>query len=375
MKGRRLAAFIAAAFAGIFIIMAAVMMWIDFRSIWEQEDSFLNTDYIAVNHKASAGASATPFTGEEINDIKAQPWVRRVGEFKSADFRVSAAIRTPAHSFSTMLFFESVPDEFLDIPRKEWRYDPDSDEIPVILSKSYLTLYNFGFAHSAGTPQISEQLLSSIPLDLEMTSNDGSRRIVRRGRIVALSNRLNTILVPEDFMKDANARLGSGEEPRPGRLMIDVSRPGDSAIAEYLADHRLESGSDDGSSSATYLLRVAAIVAASIGGLIALLSGVILTLSISLLLERNRERIARLKMLGYRTSTIGRPFRALCLRASALSWIFAVIFLGALQLLYRSPLISLGGSAAGFFPAAVVGLVIATAIFAAGVLTVRKSLK
>lgn len=375
MRGRRLAAFVAAAFAGLFIIMGAVMLLIDIRSIWAQEDSFLNTDYIVVNRHARPGVPPEAFSEAEIADLETQPWVRRVGPFSSADFRVAATIDLAGRDFSSLLFFESVPDDFLDIPASSWHYTPDGGEVPVILSKSYLTLYNFGFARSAGMPQINEQLLSSIPLTLDMTSNDGTRTIRRPARVVALSNRLNTILVPEAFLKEANANLGGGNPAGPGRLIIDVSRPGDTAIGRYLSDHGLESAAGDDNSAATFLLRVAAGVAGGVGGIITLLGGVILTLSISLLFERNRERIARLRMLGYPTSVIARPFRVMILRAVATAWVAASLALFLLTFTYRRPLAELGGEAVGFLPGAAVGLGVALLIYLAGRLTVRKELK
>lgn len=385
MRGGRLTAFCLSAFTGLLILMTAVTMWADFRSIWQDDDSFINSDYLIINHLASAGQPTPLFSAEEIEDISRQPWVRDTGAFTPADFRVDATLETPGGSFSSLLFFESVPDRFLDIDPSVWRYTPsaassaaesdgsDLPEVPVILSKSYLTLYNFGFARGNGMPQLTEQLMAGIPLRLTLTSNDGSRRIVRRARIAGLSNRLNTILVPETFIKESNMLLGSGHEPAPGRLIINVSRPGDSAIEEYLESHDLEAGQPGGNAQATFMLRIAAVTVGAIGVLIALLSTVILTLSLSLLMERSRERIARLRMLGYTSRRIGRPFRTACLTATGLSWVAAGIGLTVIQSLYTKPLQSLGGEASGLLAGLLTGLAAAIIIFAAGLLTVRRN--
>lgn len=374
MRGHRLAAFVVSAFAGLFIVMGAVMLLIDIRSIWSKQDSFLNTDYIVLNHKAKVGNTRTPFTAAEIADLEGQPWVRRVGRFRSADFRVAASIDLGGQPFSSLLFFESVPDEFLDIPASDWHYSPGDEEIPVILSKSYLTLYNFGFAGSVGTPQISEQLLSSVPLTLDLNSNDGTGSLRHQARVVALSNRLNTILVPDEFLKEANAALGSGEDGGPGRLIVDISSPGDTAIGRYLKEHGLESAENEDDSAAAFLLRVISGIAGGVGILIILLSAVILTLSVSLLLERNRERIARLRMLGYRNRDLERPFRRMILKAVGGSWVLSVAGLGVLMMFYRKPLTELGGSLGGFWPAACVGTLIGIIVYIAGLKTIRKEI-
>lgn len=54
-----------------------------------------------------------------------------------------------------------------------------------------------------------------------------------KGNIVGFSNRLNTILVPQSFMKWANENFAPNAEAQPARLIIEVSNPADSAIASY----------------------------------------------------------------------------------------------------------------------------------------------
>ena len=136
---------------------------------------------------------------------------------------------------STMLFFESVPDRFVDGVASGWRFDERTGEVPIIISKDYLALYNFGFAGSAGLPQMSENILSGIPLRLTLTSDDGRRMRDFRGRVVGLSDRLNTILVPESFMEWSNRELGSGESHGPSRLIVDVSSLDFSETTDYLS--------------------------------------------------------------------------------------------------------------------------------------------
>lgn len=54
-----------------------------------------------------------------------------------------------------------------------------------------------------------------------------------KGNIVGFSNRLNTILVPQSFMKWANENFAPGAEAQPSRLIIEVNNPADSSIAGY----------------------------------------------------------------------------------------------------------------------------------------------
>lgn len=56
------------------------------------------------------------------------------------------------------------------------------------------------------------------------------------GGIVGLSNRLNTILVPDAFIRWSNGRFGSGAAKQPGAgLFVETDRPVDAAVTDYLA--------------------------------------------------------------------------------------------------------------------------------------------
>lgn len=67
-----------------------------------------------------------------------------------ADYRVTGSVGMGGIGFSTYLFFESVPDRFLDVDSQAWHYEPGSRDIPIVIPRNYLNLYNFGFARSQG---------------------------------------------------------------------------------------------------------------------------------------------------------------------------------------------------------------------------------
>lgn len=343
----RVAAFVVSNFIGLAIVLGALQFYGDARSIWDEEDSFIKTDYLVVNKRVTSantlGAESTSFTEAEISDIEAQPWVRKVGRFSANDFRVAANISQQGRDLSTYMFFESIPDEFVDVPKGEWTYRPGSDEVPIIISKDYLTLYNFGFATSAGLPQLSEGLMSGIPMNLTMRSDDGTRIMRLHGRVARYSNRLNTILVPQEFMEESNRRLGTGRVRQPSRLIIDVNSPGDVAISKYLEEHGYELAGDKKGSSAAFMLKVVIGVVLAVGAIITILSIFILLLSISLILEKNRMTLHRLMMLGYDAGAVGRPYRMLVIWASVAAYLLALLCVVAMRSQYIAPIRGLGG--------------------------------
>ena len=53
-SGARIAGFILSNFIGLAIIGAGLQFYLDARSIWDSDDSFIKTDYLVVNKKVTS---------------------------------------------------------------------------------------------------------------------------------------------------------------------------------------------------------------------------------------------------------------------------------------------------------------------------------
>lgn len=347
MSRTQLGGFILSNFIGLAIVVIGLQLYTDVRSIWEDEDSFIKKEFLVINKKVTSsgvidGGDVT-FDESEITDIKSQPWVRRVGLFSSNRYKLYASVSAGDKGLSTYMFFESVPSDFIDVSGVAWTYRPGDREVPIILSKDYLSLYNFGFAKSSGMPKITEGMLGAVPLSLTVIpDNDGVPQEFI-GKIVGFSSRINTILVPEEFLKWSNEEYGSGYVAKPSRIILDVSSPGDVRIADYLESNGMESSGKESSSSASYFLNIGVGVVLAVGGIISLLSFFILLLSISLLLQKNREKIYSLLMLGYDLYDVGVSFHRMVIICTMLSYMLANCAMLAVRSLYKSDIAALGG--------------------------------
>lgn len=347
----RILGFLLSNFLGLAIICTGLQVYLDLSGIWQDDGSFISTEYMVVNRKVTGftmlGESGSGFTETDIAELRSQPWVRNVGRFSTTSYEVRGSLSQEGRGMSTMLFFESIPDSFVDVAHSEWRFDPSRGEVPIIIAKDYLTLYNFGFAQSAGLPKLSEQVMSGLPLALRLESNDGTRRMNLTGRVVGYSNRLNTVLVPQEFMEWSNSQLGDGATALPTRLIVDVSSPGDVAIPEYLESHGLETGGDRSASSASFLLKVVAGVIVSVGIVITVMSLFILLLSMSLLLEKNRATIHQLLLLGYPFRQAEKPYRMVVFGSCLIAAAGAVAAMLGVRAEYIAPVRALGAGEGG----------------------------
>ena len=289
---------------GLTIVLTAIQFYRDISEALSDDDSFVTKDYIIISKNVSTTGAlfgkSTTFSKADITEIERQPWTRKVGAFTAAACNVAAAIQMSGQNMSTWLFLESVPDDFFDVKPKGWRFDPENPKIPIVISKDYLTLYNFGFASSRGMPQISESMVGMVPLTISLSGR--GRQQYFSAKVVGFSSRLNTIAVPEAFLTWANQQFADRPVPDPSRLIIEVKSPGDPAIDQFLKEKRYEAAGDRlNNGKMSYFLSLMTGTVISIGIIISLLAFFILMLSLYLLLQKNRDRLHEIMLLGYST--------------------------------------------------------------------------
>lgn len=308
--------FALAGLVGMTIVLAALQAYRDVLPVFNAPDSFMQGDYLVLSKRVGAlqtlGFGSSDFTSAELDELKAQPFVRDAGAFTPADYRVKGTVGAGGVEFSTYLFFEAVPDRFLDVGTEQWKYEPGDREIPIIIPRNYLNLYNYGFARSQGLPQISEGIFRRVSLGIDIAGNGRTERF--RGRIVGLSNRLNTILVPESFIRWSNGQFGQGSEKQPSRVIVETDRAAGAAVSDYLARKGYEvEGDRRDDAKAARLLRLAAGGVGGVGLVFSAMSFYILMLSVFLLLQKNSGKMENLLLLGYAPARVALPYQLLTL--------------------------------------------------------------
>ncbi|MDR2413856.1 MAG: ABC transporter permease [Odoribacteraceae bacterium] len=316
----QLTGFFIAGLAGSGIVLFGVQAWADVHPFFSPDDGFIRKDYIVITKKITTigliDKQATLFSPNEQEQLRAQPFADRVGAFTASRFRVSAGIEAGGTGFATDMFFESVADEFVDVKSDRWTFSAGDDEIPIVIPRNYLNLYNFGFARSRDLPRISESVIEMLHLTVRVAGN--GKNDTYKGKIIGFSNRLNTILVPETFMTWANNYYGNSAAGNPARLIVETRNPADKEIARYFQERGYEAENDklnDG--SVVWFLNLLTTFVVGIGLLICALALYLLTISIYLVIQKNSEKLMTLSLLGYRAREIAAPYQALVVIVNA----------------------------------------------------------
>ena len=325
----QLAGFFLANLCGMAIVLLSVQFYKDVLPVFTSGDSFIKKDYIIVSKRVSTlgsfvGKSKT-FTEQDVEEIRQQPFAKGVGEFTSSQFKVWAGMgmENTALQMSTAMFFESVPDEYVDVKLEKWDFDEHNPVVPIIIPRNYLNLYNFGFAQSRSLPQLSEGVMGMVNLDIRISG--AGRTETFKGKIAGFSNRLNTILVPQKFMDWANHTFAPGSRNEPSRLIVEVNNPADDRIANFFKEKGYDTEEDklDAGKTAWFLKVIVGIVL-SVGLLISALSFYILMLSIYLLLQKNTTKLENLLLIGYSTTQVALPYQLITLGLNAAVWLLGM---------------------------------------------------
>lgn len=337
ISGLQLLGFFLANLLGMLIVLLALQFYRDVRPVFSQEDGVINNDYIIISKRISAfGVGTSSFTKNEIEDIRNQPFTVRLGAFTASQYKVSCSMGIEGvANFGTQMYFEAVPDLFVDTDRSQWKYEEGSDFVPIILPRSYLSIYNFGFAQGRSLPQLSEGVVSMI--DMTVLLRGDSKEFRLRGKVVGFTNRLNTILVPESFMQWSNREFAPGADADPTRLIVEVGNPTDDRIAKYIQQHNYDIDEDKlQAGKATYFLKVMSGIVMGVGLLISALSFFILMLSIYLLVQKNTVKFRNLLLIGYSPAQVSLPYQLLTIVLNGLVLAIALLMLYVLRQRYMN---------------------------------------
>lgn len=323
---------------GMWVVMLGVQFYKDVVPLFTEEDSFINNNFLVVSKHISTVSTlsgrSNAFSAADLDDVRRQPFCKRAGAFTSSQYKVSAAMGLKgAAPLNTEMFFEAVPDSFVDAHAADWHYTPGDKTVPVILPRTYIALYNFGFAQSRNLPKVSDGLVGALEMHIFINAN--GQHATFEGRVLGFSSRLNTILVPQNFMDWSNSTYEPGKTEDPSRIILEVKSPTDDAIAKYMQqkgydveDNKLDAG------KTTYFLRVVVSLVMLVGLLVSLLSFYILMLSIYLLVQKNTQKLENLLLIGYLPSRVSLPYQLLTVCMNASTLVIALVLLAVTRHYY-----------------------------------------
>ena len=332
--------FLFANLCGMVIVLFGIQFYNDVMPVFTQEDSFMKANYVVVSKQIGMGTTIsgadTDFSEKEIAEVASQPFVQKVCGFSSTCYKVDARMGVSGQPvLSSELFFESVPDDFVEMDKSQWGWKEGQKEVPVIVPRTYIDMYNFGYAQSHNAPKISQSVMGMIDFSI-IIKGDGHEDTYK-GRVVGFSSSLSCILVPQSFMDWSNGYYAPKDNVSHTRLLMQLTNAADKNVESYLEEHGMEIEQDQmEQEKMAYFLRIVIGLVMIVGLVISALSFYILMLSIYLLVQKNAKKLENLLLIGYSPSKVARPYQLLTVSLNVIVLIIAMIVVIAVRTYYMN---------------------------------------
>ena len=331
------------AILGFTLLLITLQLFTDVDTIFNNESDAIDSEYLVLKKHVSTlntiGLSSnTTFDSKEIEEIKNQNFIKDIAPFNNATFEVMAVLGMEGGKFPTMkslAFFETVPDQFIDAETKNWGWEKGNTQVPIILPNTYLDAYNFGIAQAAGTPQVSKGIIGAFSIKLEVSGN--GKKAIYQGNVINFSDRINSILVPKNFLDFANKEYGTPSKQEIFRVIVEVTDANDPSLKNYIEDNGYETNSEQlRGGKVEQILRGFLNFHILIGIIIILQSAFLFVLYSQILIQKSKYEIQLLLILGYKWKTITNQINKSFILVFMLVGLVSFLCFGAVKLWFNA---------------------------------------
>lgn len=316
----------------LILMLAAIQVQVDYNSLLHSktnQDSIAN--FLVVNKVLNnQSINNATLSKEDISTLRQQGFVDEVGILSPSRYKASIQTNSDRFPFYTEIAFESAPASFIDVNDKYWTWDESSPFIPMIAPNMFLDFYNFEFSQSQNLPRLTQDVVKMIVFKVNIQT--GKAPLIFNGKVVGFSDRISSLLVPQEFMDYANNKFAAQKTAQPSRVIIRTKDPGNPQLVDYLKQHNLSTDADKTRFS-KYRKVVNVVVSASwISGMLMLLFALLIfTLFIQLTISSCKTEIELLLTLGASPKQLKHFMMKQFFPANILITAIAFLIIGLLQ--------------------------------------------
>ncbi|MEO6720458.1 MAG: FtsX-like permease family protein [Ferruginibacter sp.] len=284
---------------GVLLLLCSIQMYLNINNLLKEKNTSKDgSDFISVTKTITNEnmGKDNSFTEADVADLKSQPFVEDAAPLISNQFRVKASAGNII-PFSTDLFLESLDEKFIDTVPPSFTWQEGQVDIPLIFSSDFMEMYNV-FAPSQDLPQLSDKTMSSVNIILECYTPTGVQNF--RAHIVALSDRINSVLVPPAFMAYANKNFGGVSKVNASRIYLKTKDANNPQLLSYIEKKEYRVNKDK-----TKFGRVKQVLQAIVSGLagfgvlVIILAMVLFSFYLQLMIAKSKDNLQLLLTLGY----------------------------------------------------------------------------
>ncbi|MDO8995222.1 MAG: hypothetical protein Q7U77_01190 [Sediminibacterium sp.] len=283
----------------VFLLLTAIQIQSNYHFLLNSnnnKDSI--ADFLVINKTLDNNSLGnTKLDQALINEIAKQPFTESVGILTPSRFKASIQSISNQFPFYTDISFESVPSSFIDVKNVSFAWDPSAEYVPVIVPNMFLDIYNFQFSLSQNLPQLTPAIVKMIVFKLTVYGKNGP--VSFNAKIVGLSDRISSMLVPAEFIKWGNNYAETQSDNEVSRIVLKTNDPSNASIASFLKKNNLSTNTEKlRYSKYRKVIDTVVAIAGFTGGLMLLFALIIFTLFIQLTIANCKQEIILLITLG-----------------------------------------------------------------------------
>ncbi|MFL5811196.1 MAG: hypothetical protein ACJ749_16865 [Flavisolibacter sp.] len=293
---------------GVLLLLCSVQMYINIQQLLGKNSIRKNGfDFISITKTVTNETMGQPdknlFRQDEINEIKSKSFVDDVTPLVANQFRVQLSAGAII-AFKTDLFLESLDNSFIDTVPPSFHWQEGQMNIPVIISSDFLEAYNV-FAPGQGLPQVSQETATNIPVTISCSGN--GRQATFGGSVVAFSDRINSVLVPKNFLEWANQNFGEQSAKGFARLYIKTKDANNPDLLNFLDLKNYKVNKDKIKFGRTKQTLQGIFSALGVFGLLVVVMALMLfSFYLQLVIARSKDNLQLLLLLGYSPGWLGK---------------------------------------------------------------------
>lgn len=290
---------------GVLLLLVSMQMFINIQQLLKENNPRKNGyDFISISKiitNDNMGRDNT-FNDSDLIRLENRPGIEGISPLIANQFRVKATAGDII-PFSTDLFLESLDNDFIDTVPPSFTWQPGQLTVPIIFSSDFLEMYNV-FAPAQGLPQLSDKTISSVNIILECYGTGGMQNF--KGNIVALSDRVNSVLVPKTFLEWSNLHFGGVSKVRPSRVFIKTKDANNPQLITYLESQNYHLNKDKTKFGRVKRILQNIVSALGVFGILVIgLALMLFSFYLQLMIAKSKENLQLLLTLGYSPKWLG----------------------------------------------------------------------
>ena len=293
---------------GVLLLFCSIQMLVNIHQLLKGNIIHKNGyDYISITKKVTleniGDFERSFFDQHEIDELKSKPFIDDVAPLMSTQFQLEI-VMPGVFSTPTTLYLEALRPDFIDTVPANFYWHEGRDTIPFIISSQFFEVFN-ALARSNGLFQITPEMAPTLPARIICHGDDTVQNF--EIRCSAFSDRINTVLVPEEFINWANLKFSGQKANHFSRLYLKTKNAEDKQLLSFLDSKNYKVNKDKTKLGGAKQVLQGIFTGLGVFGLLVIILALMLfSFYLQLVIAKSRDSLQLLLDLGYSPKWLGR---------------------------------------------------------------------